>query len=188
MKHSENNDRGPHPARFSARGNGGAGGAQLGAPTFIDYQSMRFLITDRPQASNLSIYVEQLNKHNVKTLVRVCEPTYDTEKLIENGISVQDWAYDDGEGPPKKVIDDWLDLIDTWFRDKPGKCVAVHCVAGLGRAPVLVAIALMEAGMAYEDAVEFIRKKRRGAINAKQLSFLSTYRPRRKKKGKCTIQ
>ena len=26
------------------------------------------------------------------------------------------------------------------------------------RAPVLVAIALMEAGMAYEDAVEFIRK------------------------------
>jgi protein tyrosine phosphatase type 4A len=35
--------------------------------------------------------------------------------------------------------------------------VAVHCVAGLGRAPVLVAIALMELGMKYEDAVELIR-------------------------------
>ncbi len=38
-----------------------------------------------------------------------------------------------------------------------GPCIAVHCVAGLGRAPVLVAIALIEAGMKYEDAVEMIR-------------------------------
>lgn len=38
-------------------------------------------------------------------------------------------------------------------------CIAVHCVAGLGRAPVLVAIALIEAGMKFEDAVEMIRGK-----------------------------
>ncbi|KAH9405344.1 Protein tyrosine phosphatase type IVA 1 [Tyrophagus putrescentiae] len=60
-----------------------------------------------------------------------------------------------------------------------GPCIAVHCVAGLGRAPVLVAIALIEAGMKYEDAVEMIRDVRRGAINAKQLQYLSQYKPKK---------
>lgn len=44
------------------------------------------------------------------------------------------------------------------FMANPSSCVAVHCVAGLGRAPVLVALALIELGMKYEDAVELIRE------------------------------
>ena len=61
------------------------------------------------------------------------------------------------------MIEGWLDLVRSNHVDSKsgGDCVipavAVHCVAGLGRAPVLVAIALMELGMKYEDAVETIR-------------------------------
>lgn len=65
-------------------------------------------------------------------------------------------------------------------------------MAGLGRAPVLVAIALIESGVKYEDAVDMIRqvnhavlergtiinysKVRRGALNKKQLDYLSKYK------------
>ncbi len=57
-----------------------------------------------------------------------------------------------------KVIAKWLALTKTSFKQHPEDCIAVHCVAGLGRAPVLVALAFMEAGMTYEDAVDLIRR------------------------------
>ncbi|XP_025089887.1 protein tyrosine phosphatase type IVA 2-like [Pomacea canaliculata] len=147
-------------------------------PAEIEYKNMRFLITDRPTDATLDKYIEELQKHGVKHVVRVCDPTYNKEKLEKEGIEVLDWQFDDGSPPPAEVVSNWFNLLKTKFREDPGCCVAVHCVAGLGRAPVLVAIALMEAGMKYEDAVELIRQKRRGAINSKQLAFLEHYRPK----------
>ena len=71
----------------------------------------------------------------------------------------------------------------------PQQSIAVHCVAGLGRAPVLVAIALIENGVEAINAVELIWKHRRGAINLRQLKYLEMYEPRRLQKmsKKCSI-
>lgn len=147
-------------------------------PSEIEFKNMRFLITDRPTDANMDKFVEELKKRNSNDLVRVCEPSYDTDKLHNNGINVLDLPFDDGTFPPRNVCDSWFNLLKSRYKESPGCCVAVHCVAGLGRAPVLVALALIEAGMKYEDAVELIRQKRRGAINAKQLAFLEKYRPK----------
>ncbi|XP_013783044.1 protein tyrosine phosphatase type IVA 2-like [Limulus polyphemus] len=163
------------------------------APSEISFKNMRFLIMDRPTDSTIPGFLEELKKHNVKDLVRVCEATYKTDLLEHEGINVHDWQFDDGSPPPAKIVEDWFDLLKTRFKEDPDVCVGVHCVAGLGRAPVLVALALIELGMKYEDAVELIRQKRRGAINSKQLSYLEKYRPKSRLKIKnghkpCIIQ
>uniref|UniRef100_A0A8C6CIH6 Protein tyrosine phosphatase 4A3 n=1 Tax=Moschus moschiferus TaxID=68415 RepID=A0A8C6CIH6_MOSMO len=125
------------------------------APVEVSYKNMRFLITHNPTNATLSSFIEDLKKYGATTVVRVCEVTYDKAPLEKDGITVVDWPFDDGAPPPGKVVEDWLSLLKNKFCDDPGSCVAVHCVAGLGR-------------------------KRRGAINSKQLSYLEKYRPKQR--------
>lgn len=154
------------------------------APAVIQYKGFKFLITDRPSDQNILTYIQELKKHNVSAVVRVCEPSYKIDDLNSIGIEVIDLVYDDGTFPPGEVVDEWFKLLKNQFHENPDACVAVHCVSGLGRAPVMVALALIELGLKYEEAVELIREKRRGAINAKQLGFLEKYRPKSRLKLK----
>ncbi|XP_069322043.1 protein tyrosine phosphatase type IVA 3 isoform X3 [Eulemur rufifrons] len=125
------------------------------APVEVSYKNMRFLITHNPTNATLSTFIEDLKKYGATTVVRVCEVTYDKAPLEKDGITVVDWPFDDGAPPPGKVVEDWLSLLKSKFCEDPGSCVAVHCVAGLGR-------------------------KRRGAINSKQLTYLEKYRPKQR--------
>ncbi|KAL5282156.1 PTP4A1 family protein [Megaselia abdita] len=164
------------------------------APALIEFKGMKFLITDRPSDITINHYITELKKNNVSTVVRVCEPSYKTDELIQQGINVKDLAFEDGTFPPQLIIDEWFETLKFNYQMSPEACVAVHCVAGLGRAPVLVALALIELGLKYEDAVEMIRDKRRGAINAKQLQYLQRYRPKSRlkqrngHKNSCCVQ
>lgn len=175
--------------------------------TPISDSCLRFLIMDAPRQGNLHLYIREMKRQNVTDIVRVCESTYDVTDLRNAGISLHELAYDDGTSPPDLVLDKWLELVKSRFYDKnkkndmiadstgdnkspsavaPGEkqgqpTIAVHCVAGLGRAPVLVAVALIEyANYDPVSAVSFIRKHRRGAINEKQLLYLESYKRRTK--------
>ncbi|KAK9704079.1 hypothetical protein QE152_g28521 [Popillia japonica] len=147
-------------------------------PAEIQYKSFKFLITDQPTNQNMKNYVRELRKYNVLAVVRVCEADYDVEELTKEGIQVYDLVYSDGSYPPRDLVDEWFELLRKQSVENPDAYVAIHCVAGLGRAPVMVALALMELGLSYEDAVELIREKKRGAINTKQLDYLEKYRPK----------
>jgi len=159
-------------------------------PSFIEYSGYRFLIMDAPSDSNLYQYIQELKKYNVTHIVRLCDPTYSTVPLKNAGIIVHDWPFPDGDSPPDAIINHWLTLLKERFEMSavPNETIAVHCVAGLGRAPVLVAIALIEKGMQALDSVAFIRSKRRGAINSRQLAYIEKYKPHKKlPSGKCII-
>ncbi|KAI9364069.1 protein-tyrosine phosphatase-like protein [Pilaira anomala] len=142
--------------------------------------SLRFLILDCPTDSTLPFYLEEFTKYNITHIVRCCQPTYSTAQFIERGIEVHDLPFKDGGVPPPNVVAEWLSIVDREERSSHEKeeipTIAVHCVAGLGRAPALVAIALIELGMQPLDAVEFIRRKRRGAFNKPQIAYLDNYK------------
>ena len=70
----------------------------------------------------------------------------------------QDFPFEDGAAPPFDIIKKWMELVVQMSEDEESSCIAVHCVAGLGRAPVLVAVALIEHGLKYHVAVEKIRE------------------------------
>jgi len=167
-------------------------------PTLIEYDNLRFLISDAPKDQNLHLYLRLFKKFNATHVVRISEPLYNKEDVKQAGINLHEFHFPDGESPPDDIIAEFLDLVDATFANAPvptgpapegggNPCIVVHCVAGLGRAPVMVAIALIEKGLDAMSAVQFIRERRRGAINRVQLTYLESYIPRSSKKAKCTI-
>lgn len=122
----------------------------------VAFKGLRFLITDRPSDATLDGYVDELRKRGCSDVVRVCEPSYATDKLVQAGIRVHDLHFEDGSPPTAEIMERWFNIVCARFgsahngTDKAAatdSCIAVHCVAGLGRAPVLVALALIEKGM-----------------------------------------
>lgn len=59
------------------------------------------------------------------------------------------------------------------------KRIGVHCVAGLGRAPLLVALALVNKGCSPVNTIDLIRKNRKGALNVIQANFILEYKPKK---------
>jgi len=155
-------------------------------PSLIENNNYRFLIFDAPNDDNLPIYIHEFKRFNVRKLVRACDPTYAIDQLRSANIAVHDMPFPDGGFPSDDVVDKWLALLRGSFKDTENETIGVHCVAGLGRAPVLVAIALIESGMDPFQAVEYIRSRRKNSINRKQLEWLKNYKPR-KGKGRCNI-
>jgi|EP00945_MAST-04E_sp_MAST-4E-sp1_P002604 protein tyrosine phosphatase type IVA len=166
-------------------------------PSVVMFKNMKFFIMDSPSKSNIDMYVKDLTRGRATACVRCCEPHYEAASMESAGIKMHEMEFQDGDPPSEDIIKRWLAVVDETFgpataadkyeQQDAAAAIAVHCVAGLGRAPVLVAIALIEAGKNPFDAIQFIREKRRGAINDKQIRFLEDYVPRRKNGICCTI-
>ena len=62
---------------------------------------------------------------------------------------------------------------------KLNETVLVHCLAGLGRAPLLVAVSLIEKKMDQLDAINLMRTKRPGSLNSNQINWLIEYKPKK---------
>lgn len=129
----------------------------------IEQHNVKIIIMDSPSDGTASAYVKELKRLGVTDVVRTCERTYSPEPFEMEGLQVHDMVFPDGAAPTQDVMQRWIDLISERYLDKkkPAGLVAVHCVAGLGRAPVMAAVALIETtGIDPMDAVEKIRAKK----------------------------
>ena len=177
----------PHHA---AAGAGAAPSLSVKRATLVEKGPIRLVITDSPSNMTMEAHLRELLSLNVKHVARASEATYETAALESAGIKVHNLQFKDGAPPSDEVRNQWLDLVESCFVQHSiadNERVSVHCVAGLGRAPVLVAIALIEfCGMEPVDAVQYIRERRRGAINLKQFQYLEAYKPTRARPTTCT--
>ncbi|KAI9595407.1 protein-tyrosine phosphatase-like protein [Syncephalis fuscata] len=158
----------------------------LATPALIEFGDLRFYIVDCPTESTLPIYLRKFMELNVNHVVRVCDSTYNARRLESAGIHVHDWAFEDGG-----LVSNYYtmacsneqhqaEVLDARATGAPLPAIAVHCVAGLGRAPVFVSIALIEHGMDPLDAIDHVRQCRRGALNSRQVDFLARYKKLRR--------
>jgi protein tyrosine phosphatase type 4A len=138
----------------------------------IEYHNYKFMITDSPNDNNLDTYLQEYQKHNVSTIVRLCESYYDSSIIEKAGINVINLSYEDGGVPNLSIINQWHDTVSKY----KNTTISVHCLSGLGRAPLLVCLSLIENGMDKIEAIEMIRRHRNGALNSKQISFIIDYK------------
>ena len=167
--------------------------AMLIPPTFLEIEGMRFLITGMPRDFELSEFEKLYKSYNVTDVVRTCEECHYSDDFLKSlNIEGHAFVFADGTIPPEDVVKSFIALCDSRFgpgATNPKATISIHCKAGLGRAPTLVTIALIEHGMANLEAIQTVKKYRNEAFNQKQLLALTRYEPLRKKnaKGCCVI-
>lgn len=163
-------------------------GGLVTKPRVIEKGEFKIVIMDSPDDANAGSYLSELKSLGVTDIVRTCEPTYSSDKFDSQGIRVHEMMFPDGAPPPEDILVQWIDLVQRRFLGKDPSdagLVAVHCVAGLGRAPVMAAVALIElTNTDPMDAVVMIRDRQKGAINHRQLNFLQAYKKRTTNGGK----
>lgn len=158
----------------------------------VSHRMQRFVISSQPRDSTMSRYVESCQKHNVRHLVCASQPTYDSSPVTKMEVNYVAIPFPDGHPPPKEVVEEWLNLCDQCKENNGNRdeasmdAIAVHCIAGLGRSPVLVGIALIEDGLDFQAAIDLICDARCGALNTQQKVFLAHYRTREMRAASCS--
>ena len=150
--------------------------------TLIEYVSnrvhIRFVVFGCPTDQNTHEYAKSLKIRNISEVVKVSNKNYSRDVFNQHHISVnEEFFFPDGQFPDEALIKKWVSYVKNKFSSIESQPIGIHCDAGLGRAPVLVAIALIHCcGMKPIDAITYVRNYIKYAFNRQQLRKLMNYR------------
>ncbi|CAL7947277.1 unnamed protein product [Xylocopa violacea] len=113
-------------------------------------------------------YIDYFLKHEVAAVVRLNKKAYDASRFTEAGITHYDMFMPDGTVPPRRILNEFLQLSENTSGP-----IAVHCKAGLGRTGSLIAAYLIKHyKMSAREAIAWIRICRPGSVIGHQQAWL----------------
>jgi protein tyrosine phosphatase type IVA len=154
--------------------------------TILPSKRHTFIVFATPTVANLRTYIQKIKGHDTPPTVwvRACAPIYDDSELLDAGLTIYDLQFTDGSTPPDSILDQWSKIL----KRHDNECIAIHCVAGLGRAPLLAGLGMINDGIPVIDVITKIRHAIPAALNIPQLRFLESYKPRTNKtKSQCLL-
>ena len=147
--------------------------------TEIKTRDLTFIITECPNESQMNLFNNILERNSVKYIIRINKDCYSKELIKDQSIIIKDFYFTDGDYPPNEIIQEYnLFIKEITLKHKFKPVILIHCVASLGRSPTIIALQLInENQLSRMYIVEYIRSKRHGALNSKQLHWILDYRP-----------
>ncbi|PWN38439.1 uncharacterized protein FA14DRAFT_160009 [Meira miltonrushii] len=125
----------------------------------------------RPLNSTFLRTVQYFKSHNVKLVVRLNNPLYDSRVFEREGIEHVDMYFDDGSNPCEEIVRSFIARADEII--SKGGAIAVHCKAGLGRTGVLIGAYLAyRHGFSAGESIGFMRIMRPGCVVGPQQHFM----------------
>lgn len=131
-----------------------------------------FSVTGSPTHTNIDEYIKYLKSNSIEIVIKLNEKDlYDTGKFKQNDIEFIQIKIQDGNIPTKD------DIIKINKISNEYNSICMHCTAGLGRAPLVMAlIMILQFNQEPHDAALEIRKKIPKCLNKFQIEFLTEFK------------
>lgn len=149
---------------------------------YSNWVTDNILAMARPSTTAITKFsiIDQFKEKGINTVISIQKPgehgdcgygleksgfSYDPQLFMDNGIFFYNFGWDDYGVASLSTILDMVKVIQ--FAVSSGK-VAIHCHAGLGRTGVIIAAYLVFTNrISADDAIQFVRSKRQGAIQTR---------------------
>ena len=133
----------------------------------------KFLAMSCPSNYNLNNTIIELNKLEIKNIIRLNEEySYDKKLFENNSIIIHDLYFKDMTTPSLDIIKKFMNIINSYDSTE---LFAIHCRAGIGRTAILICIYLiLKLNFKPKNAITYMRFMRPGSIMYHQGIFLES--------------